>query len=388
MKYLVLLCDGMSDYPVESLGNKTILEYANTSNFDYLAKNGRCGFIKTTPDGFYPGSDICNLSIFGYDPVKYYTGRSPIEAASIGIELGKNDFAFRCNFVTLSENYTVMEDFTAHHIDNETAKQLIEELNNQIGKDGIEFYPGVGYRNLLVIRDKDFQLTTTPPHDIIGKKITDFLPKGAGADTILEIMEKGKELLKHYNSSANGIWLWGEGKRPSLPKFKDLYNVDGAVIAAVDLVRGIGKLAGLELINVPNVTGFIDTNFEGKAQYAIDTLKEKDYIFIHVEAPDEAGHMGRADLKVQAVENINNIMLPILIEGLKQFSEYRILITPDHPTPIKLRTHAAELVPAIIYGTGIEKDDNLYYNEYIKPSFTIHEGYKIADFFINNRSIA
>ncbi|MCA1926972.1 MAG: cofactor-independent phosphoglycerate mutase [Calditerrivibrio sp.] len=387
MKYFVLLCDGMSDYRIESLGNKTIIEYANTSNFDFLAKNGKCGFIKTTPDGMYPGSDICNLSIFGYDPTKYYTGRSPIEAASIGINLGEKDFAFRCNFVTLADNYTVMEDFTAHHIDNYSAKRLISKLQDYFSSEGLEFYPGVGYRNLLVIRDAEFNLKTTPPHDIIGKKIDSFIPQGDGSGKINHIMNRAIDILKSENSSANAIWLWGEGRKPSLPNFKDLYGVDGSVIAAVDLIRGIGRLAGLEVIDVPGVTGFIDTNFEGKARYAVESLKNKDYVFVHVEAPDESGHMGRTDLKIQAVENINNIMLPIIIEGLKQFGEFRILITPDHPTPISLRTHAAELVPAIIYGTSVEPDENMFYSEFIKPSFIINEGYKIADFFINSRSI-
>lgn len=388
MKYFVLLCDGMSDYRIPELGNKTILEYANTSNFDLLAKQGRCGFIKTTPDGMYPGSDICNLSIFGYNPAEVYTGRSPIEAASIGVELGENDFAFRCNLVKLSENHSVMESFTAHHIDNDSAKMVIAKLQEEFKNEDIEFYAGVGYRNLMVIRNADFKLKTTPPHDITGKEIYEYLPKGDGAERVLDIMKKGTEIVQSLGTSANAIWLWGEGKRPKLENFKVMYGVDGSVISAVDLVRGIGKLAGMNIINVPGATGFVDTNYEGKAQYAIDSLKEYDYVFVHVESPDESGHMGRVDLKVKSVEDINNRMLPIIIEGLKSFGEYRILITPDHPTPISLKTHAAELVPAIIAGTGVESDENTQYSEYIKPSFIINEGYKIAEFFIMSRSIA
>ncbi|MCX8084991.1 MAG: cofactor-independent phosphoglycerate mutase [Calditerrivibrio sp.] len=388
MKYFVLLCDGMSDYRIPELGNKTIMEYANTSNFDRIAKMGRCGFIKTTPDGMYPGSDICNLSVFGYNPAEVYTGRSPIEAASIGVELGERDFAFRCNLVTLSDEGKIMEDFTAHHIDNGSAKRVINALNEQFSRKGYEFYSGVGYRNLLVIRDAEFVLKTTPPHDIIGKEIYGYLPKGEGADIILDIMEKGSSVAKSLGTSANAIWLWGEGRKPKLRAFKDLYGVDGAVIAAVDLVRGIGKLAGMEIINVPGATGFVDTNYEGKAEYAINALKEKDYVFVHVEAPDESGHMGRIDLKVQSVENINNRMLPIILEGLQEFGDFRILITPDHPTPISLRTHAAELVPAVIAGTSVEPDGNSEYNEFINPSFIINEGYKIAEYFIKSRSIA
>ncbi len=388
MKYFVLLCDGMSDYRIPELGDKTILEYADTSNFDLLAKQGRCGFIKTTPDGMYPGSDICNLSVFGYNPAEVYTGRSPIEAASIGVELGENDFAFRCNLVTLSEDGTIMDNFTAHHIDNDSAKMVINNLQEAFKNDGVEFYAGVGYRNLMVIRDAEFKLKTTPPHDIIGREIHDYLPQGDGAQRILDIMRKGSEIVKSLGTSANAIWLWGEGKRPKLENFKSLYGVDGSVISAVDLVRGIGKLAGMNIINVPGATGFIDTNYEGKAQYAIDSLKDHDYVFVHVEAPDESGHMGRIDLKVRSVEDINKRMLPIIIEGLKSFGEYRILITPDHPTPISLRTHAAELVPAIIAGSGVEPDENIEYNEYLNPSFMINEGYKIAEYFIKSRSIA
>jgi len=388
MKYFVLLCDGMSDYKIPELGNKTILEYADTSNFDKIAKEGRCGLIKTTPDGMYPGSDICNLSIFGYNPADVYTGRSPIEAASIGVELSENDFAFRCNLVTLSEDGTVMEDFTAHHIDNDSAKMIINKLQEDLKNENIEFYPGVGYRNLMVIRNSDFRLKTTPPHDIIGKKIKEYLPEGEGADRILDIMGKGAEIVKNMGTSANAIWLWGEGKRPNLKAFRSLYGIDGAVISAVDLVRGIGKLAGMKVINVPGATGFVDTNYEGKAEYSISALKDHDYVFVHVEAPDESGHMGRIDLKIKSVEDINKRMLPIIMEGLKSFGEYRILITPDHPTPISLRTHVAEPVPAIIAGSGVEADENHTYNEFVKPSFNVTEGYKIAELFIKSRSIA
>jgi 2,3-bisphosphoglycerate-independent phosphoglycerate mutase len=388
MKYFVLLCDGMSDYKIPELGNKTILEYADTSNFDKIAKEGRCGLIKTTPDGMYPGSDICNLSIFGYNPADVYTGRSPIEAASIGVELSENDFAFRCNLVTLSEDGTVMEDFTAHHIDNDSAKMIINKLQEDLKNENIEFYPGVGYRNLMVIRNSDFRLKTTPPHDIIGKKIKEYLPEGEGADRILDIMGKGAEIVKNMGTSANAIWLWGEGKRPNLKAFRSLYGIDGAVISAVDLVRGIGKLAGMKVINVPGATGFVDTNYEGKAEYSISALKDHDYVFVHVEAPDESGHMGRIDLKIKSVEDINKRMLPIIMEGLKSFGEYRILITPDHPTPISLRTHVAEPVPAIIAGSGVEADENHTYNEFVKSSFNVTEGYKIAELFIKSRSIA
>ncbi|MGA1862703.1 cofactor-independent phosphoglycerate mutase [Deferribacter thermophilus] len=382
MKYVVLLCDGMSDHKIEQLGNKTILEYANVDNFNKLAKEGICGLIHTTPKGWYPGSDICNLSIFGYNPKEVYTGRSPIEAASIGIQLNEKDYAFRCNLVSLDKNYETMEDFSAYHIDNDTAKQAISYLNDNLKEYGVEFYSGVGYRNIMVVRNKEFDVKTTPPHDIMGKKIDRYLPVGENSQFLVELIKKSWGLLSDKFGKANSIWLWGEGKKPTLTPFHEKFGLNGAVIAAVDLVRGIGKLANMKIIDVPGATGFIDTNFKGKAKYAVEALKEVDYVYIHVEAPDEAGHMGSIEEKVKAVENINNLMLPVIIEGLREYKEYRLLIAPDHPTPVKLRTHVAEPVPAIIWGSDIEPDKNTFYNEFINPSFVFNDGYKIADFFI------
>ncbi len=390
MKYLVLLCDGMSDERQPSLGDKTIIEYAQTPNMDRLAKEGECGLVHTTPEGFPPGSDICNLSVFGYDPRKYYTGRSPLEAASMGIALGPNDMAFRCNLVSLagsleSEGFadgTVMEDFSAHHIDNNSAGVAIERLKKLFAGSGIEFYQGLSYRHLVVVRDMDLSAGTTPPHDISGQKIAEYLPKGRDGDFVYGIMRKAGQVFDGETGKANSIWLWGQGKRPAMPLFKDLYGVDGAVIAAVDLIKGIGLCAGMDLIKVPGATGFIDTNFEGKASYAIEALKNRDYVFIHVEAPDEAGHMGSIEHKVTAVERIDSIMLPVITEGLKQFGDHRILLMPDHPTPVRIKTHSATPVPAILYGTGIKPDGNNAYSEFITPSFNLKDGYKIAERFL------
>lgn len=385
MKYLVLLCDGMSDHKIDELGGKTVMQYADTSNFDLMASRGVCGLIHTAPGGFYPGSDICNLSVMGYDPFKYYSGRSPLEAGAMGIALGENDMAFRCNLVTLTPDGKVMDDFSAHHITGEDAKNAVKALNALFAADGVEFYPGVGYRNIMVMRDVDFELKTTPPHDIMGQEVEKYLPSGKGSDRIRAILAKSAEVFKNgQHGKANGIWLWGEGKRPMLPLFKDLYGLDGSVIAAVDLIKGIGTFAGMKIINVPGATGFIDTNFEGKAEYAVKAFETSDYVFLHVEAPDEAGHMGSVEEKVRAAENINNRMLPILLDGLRSFGDFRILVTPDHPTPVKIRTHVNEPVPAIIYGTGVEADTNTEYNEFIKPSFIIDEGYKIAEYFLKS----
>lgn len=383
MKYLVLLCDGMSDERQPSLNNKTIIEYAKTPNMDYLASEGTCGLIHTTPEGMPPGSDICNLSIFGYNPRKYYTGRSPLEAASMGIKLGPDDMTFRCNLVSLSADGKVMEDFSAHHIDNAKAAVAVKRLQEIFKDDGIEFYQGLSYRHLMVVRNKNLDVITTPPHDITGKEVKEYLPKGPDAKFLNDIMAKAKAAFGSDTDAANNIWLWGQGKRPDMPVYKDMYGLNGAVIAAVDLIKGIGVCAGMEIIEVPGVTGFIDTNFKGKAAYAIEALKEKDYVFVHVEAPDEAGHMGSIETKLTAVERIDSEMLPIIIEGMKQFGEYRVLITPDHPTPVKIKTHMALPVPAILYGSGIPKDSNNTYGEDIKPSFNLRDGYKIAEMFFS-----
>lgn len=384
MKYIVLLCDGLADRPLKSLGDKTILQSANIPNINKTAEEGMCGFIQTTPDGMAPGSDICNLSVFGYDPRNYYTGRSPLEAVSMGINLSDNDVAFRCNTVTIKNG--IMESFTAHHIEEKYVENIINALNKEFSGEDIEFYKGVGYRNLMVLRNADkMNLKLTPPHDITDKEVAEYLPKGEGSELIRSIMERASK--KVFDGSidtgkATSIWLWGEGKRPSLPKFKDLYGVKGAVISAVDLVRGIGVCAGMDIIKVPNITGFTDTNFKGKAEYAVNALNEFDYVFIHVEAPDEAGHLGSIEEKTKAIELIDKEMMPVIINGLKKYNSYRLLITPDHATPIELKTHSAEPVPALLWGTGIEADNNTRYDENISASFNLKDGYKIAELLI------
>lgn len=385
MKYIVLLCDGLADRPIKELNNKTIIEYANIPNINSLALKGKCGYIKTTPDNMAPGSDICNLSIFGYDPRKYYTGRSPLEAVSMGIKLNDNDIAFRCNTVTIKDN--IMESFTAHHIEEKYVENIINALNEEFNNQSVEFYKGVGYRNLMVMRNAKGKIfNTTPPHDISDKNILEYLPNGNDSDLLLNIMKQAEE--KVFKSGidtgkATNIWLWGQGARPVLPAFIDEYKLKGAVISAVDLIRGIGVCAGMDIIKVPNITGFTDTNFKGKAEYAIDALKNHDYVFIHVEAPDEAGHLGSIEEKIKAIELIDSEMMPILMKGMEEIKECRILITPDHATPIELKTHSAEKIPAILYGSGMEADENKIYSENIKPSFDLIDGYKIAELLIN-----
>ncbi len=390
MKYLVLLCDGLADRPIASLGNKTIIEAANIPNIDKLAKDGECGLVNTVPKGMPAGSDVCNLSIFGYNPAKYYTGRSPLEAASIGVELNENDTTLRCNFVTLDNNNSIMKDFTANHIDGIYSENIINALN-EVFKDepNIEFYRGVSYRHLVVLRDININPETTPPHNITGQEISSYLPKGNGGDLLQKIMDKAQVVFngKVDTAKANAIWLWGSGRKPELPSYKDLYGLSGAVISAVDLIKGIGVCANLEVINVPGATGFLDTNFEGKAEYAVKALDKHDYVFVHVEATDECGHMGSVEKKIKAIEEIDSRMLPIIMNGIKKFGDYRILVVPDHPTPIELKTHSKEPVPAIIYGSGIKADDNTFYSENINPTFNIKDGYKLAEYFFNYKIV-
>ncbi len=367
MKYVVIVGDGMADYPVQGLKGKTPLMVAKTPHMDWLARHGEIGLVRTIPDGFNPGSEIANLSIFGYDPIRYYTGRGPLEAASLGVRLKSDDLAFRCNLVTLrgDGNKTMMEDFSAGHITDEEAKEIILYLDQAMGTNDIQFYPGVSYRHLTVLKDgatkySDLEkLELTPPHDIIGKEISPFLPKKGRGDKILSLMSESQRLLKNHPINlareakglkpANSIWLWGQGRSPQMSTLKERFGVEGYVISAVHLLRGIGILAGLEVLKVPGATGYFDTNYEGKTQYALRGLKEKDFVYVHVEAPDEAGHMGDLRLKIESIEAFDEKIVGAILKGMSDFERYRILVLPDHPTPLSVRTHTADPVPYVIY---------------------------------------
>jgi 2,3-bisphosphoglycerate-independent phosphoglycerate mutase len=360
----------MADYPVEVLKGKTPLMVAKTPHMDWLARHGEMGLVRTVPDGFNPGSEIANLSIFGYDPIRYYTGRGPLEAASLGVKLQPDDVAFRCNLVTLKVDgtETVMEDFSADHITDDEARKIIIDLDKEIGTKDIQFYPGVSYRHLVVFKGgaskySDLEkLKLTPPHDIIGRVISPFLPgihgKG-GEDQILFLMNESQRLLKNHpvNLSregrglkpANSIWLWGQGRTPQMVTLKERFGIEGYVISAVHLLKGIGIFAGLEVLEVPGATGYFDTNYDGKAQYALRGLREKNFIYVHVEAPDEAGHMGDLRLKIEAIETFDEKIVGSILKGMKNFERYRILVMPDHPTPLAIRTHTADPVPYVIY---------------------------------------
>ena len=378
MKYIVIVGDGMADYPIEGLNGKTPLMIARTPHMDWMAKHGEIGLVRTVPDGFNPGSEIANLSIFGYDPVCYYTGRGPLEAASLGVKLHSNDIAFRCNLVTLQfhREKIIMEDFSAGHITSDEARIIISDLNREMGTHDIQFYPGVSYRHLVMMRDGAARfsnlekLELTPPHDILGKEIAPFLPefKGnsesksfgrGGADQILKLMSGSQQILRNHPANlareakglrpANSIWLWGQGRSPQMAPLKKRFGIEGYVISAVHLLKGIGIFAGLKVLEVPGATGYFDTNYEGKAQYALQGLEEKDFLYVHVEAPDEAGHMGDLQLKIEAIEAFDEKIVGTILRGMNRFRRYRVMVLPDHPTPISIRTHTSDPVPYVIY---------------------------------------
>lgn len=366
MKYLVVLCDGMADTPNAALNGKTPMECANKPNMDSLAKDAEVGMCRTVAAGLKPGSDVANLSVMGYDPAVCYTGRSPLEAASIGVDLKPTDVALRCNTVTLSneENYEdkTMVDYCAGDISTEEAHQIIETVEKELGSDIYRFYGGVSYRHCLVVDNGTTDLgNMTPPHDISGRVIGEYLSKSENAAPLIDLMKKSYEILKNHPVNierrkkglheANSIWLWGEGRRPQLENFKEKNGVSGCVVSAVDLLKGIGICAGMETPEVEGATGYIDTNFEGKTQAGIDAFKRgTDLVYLHFEAPDECGHRGEAQNKVKAIEMIDSRVLTKMLGYLNGCGDdYRILIMPDHPTPLETMTHSAEPVPFLIY---------------------------------------
>lgn len=360
MKYLVLLGDGMADWPLEELEGKTPLEAASTPWMDLLAQRGQLGRTITVPEGMPPDSSIANMSLFGYDPRRFYPGRGPLEAAALGIPMEEGDVAFRCNLVTLSEDGEVLLDYSAGHISSDEARGLFSYLQERLGDRKYEFFSGVGFRGLLVVRKLGAVPETTPPHDIMGQGIRPHLPKGRGAEGILELMEKAKELLKGHPlnrerarrglNPANGIWPWGGGLKPKLQPFRDRFGLQGAVVAGVDLIRGIGALLGLKVIRVPGATGFIDTDYRAKAEAGLRALEEVDFLYLHVEAPDEASHMGSLEEKIRAIERFDAEVVGRVYKGLEEKGEpFRILVATDHPTPLGLRTHVRGEVPFVLY---------------------------------------
>jgi 2,3-bisphosphoglycerate-independent phosphoglycerate mutase len=364
-KYVVLLGDGMADYPVAELGGRTPLQAARTPNLDRLAQKGILGLAPTVPAGFPPGSDVANLSVFGYDPADHYTGRAPLEAVAMGVNLGPTDVAFRCNLVTLSreDRDIYMEDFSAGHISSEEAKRIITDLGKEIGDEEFQFYPGVSYRHLMVWRNGEgsLRLKTTPPHDITGRNISSHIPEGDGEEEILWLMNRARKILPTHpvnqerqragKKPANAIWLWGQGRAPALEPMTRRFGIRGSVISAVDLIKGIGFYAGLEIVNVPGATGYLDTNYAGKAEYALKALADKDFVYLHVEAPDEAAHNGSLRDKIQAIEDFDGKIVEPILDGLKEYETFRVLVLPDHFTPLTLKTHSSEPVPFVVFSS-------------------------------------
>jgi 2,3-bisphosphoglycerate-independent phosphoglycerate mutase len=377
MKVIILLGDGMSDIAYSELGNKSPLQYAATPNMDFMARHGQVGLAHTVPTGLPPGSDVANLSVFGYDPRSCYTGRSPLEAISMGVALAADDVAFRMNLVTLKPQGSsiYMQDFSAGHISTEEARSLIETLQQELGSSEIEFHPGVGYRHLMVWRGGKDGMKSTPPHDITGKAILGALPTGDGADRLNNIMNHAQMVLHNHpintrrkeqgNLPANSVWLWGHGKTPQIETYQEKFGLSGAVISAVDLIKGIGICAGLDSISVAGATGYIDTNYLGKGEAALAALENHDFVYVHVEAPDEASHEGNMQHKLQAIEDFDQQVVGTVLEGIKKFADYVILCMPDHPTPVKLMTHTADPVPFVMYrGEAGEGNGAIAYDEF------------------------
>ena len=365
-----MLCDGMADEPNEALGNSTPMEKANKPCMDSLAAKAEVGIVKTVAEGLKPGSDVANLSVLGYEPAVYYSGRSPLEAASIGIDLKDTDVTLRCNLVTLSdeedyEKKTIL-DYCADDISSEEAKILIEYIQEKLGNDVFRFYPGVSYRHCLVWSNGNpHPGVLTPPHDITGKVITDYIPKGEAVDELYDLMKKSYDLLKDHpvnqariargKRPANSIWLWGEGTKPLLDNFSEKFGIKGSMISAVDLLKGIAICAGMNSVDVDGATGYLDTNFDGKCKAAIEEFKNgADLVYIHVEAPDECGHRGEIENKVKAIEMIDEHILGPVVEFLKGYDDFAVLVCPDHPTPLSIRTHTSTPVPYLIYDSKNE----------------------------------
>jgi 2,3-bisphosphoglycerate-independent phosphoglycerate mutase len=369
MKYLVLLCDGMADRPNAVLGGKTPMELANKPIIDKLAKTAEVGLCKTVGKGLKPGSDVANLSVLGYDPYVCYTGRSPLEAASIGVDLKETDVALRCNIVTLSdeENYAdkTMVDYCAGDISTAEAHKIIETVEKELGNDIYKFYGGVSYRHCLVVDNGTTELgNMVPPHDISGKVVGEYLSDNENAKPLIDLMKKSYDILKNHPvnlerrekglNEANSIWLWGEGRKPALQNFFEKNGVKGCIVSAVDLLKGIGICADMLTPEVEGSTGYLDTNFEGKAQAGIDAFKNGcDLVYLHIEAPDECGHRGEAENKVKAIELIEERTLKIMLSYLESCDDdYRILIMPDHPTPLEIKTHSSDPVPYLLYDSS------------------------------------
>jgi 2,3-bisphosphoglycerate-independent phosphoglycerate mutase len=393
-KYVIIVPDGAADEPIEQFENKTILEAAKTPNMDSISTQGRQGLVRTVPEKMEAGSDVAQMSLLGYNPKKYYTGRAPIEAVAMNINLSPNDWVFRCNLVTIADGK--MADHSAGHISSEEGKQLIEEMNTHFGNNQIRFYTGVSYRHLLVCKDMDFDVQTFPPHDNIGIDKDKILPRGKGAETLIDLMARSNQLFVNHEinkvradlgeNAASSIWLWGHGKKARMESFEKRFGLKGAAITAVDLVRGLSKLIGFDVIEVPGATGFVDTNYKGKADAAIKALEKYDIVFVHIEGPDEAGHSGNAPMKKKAVELIDKLIVGPVYDALQHYDSWRILVMPDHPTPVSTMAHSANPVPFAMAGTKVTGILHTSFSEAnaAESGFKIDNGFELMEYFLKS----
>ena len=400
MKYVVILGDGMADRPIERLGNKTPLQVAKKPNIDALAMQGEVALADTIPKGMAPGSDTANLSVMGYNPEIYYTGRSPLEAVSMGINMEVDDICFRCNLVTLSEKESyedkVMLDHSASEITTEEAGELIAAIDQAFSDAILKFYPGISYRHALIWKKGSLNVTLEPPHNILESRIKDYLPKGDFSDLILEMQKRSYEILNDHPinldranrnlNKANSIWIWGEGTKPSLTSFQEKYGKKGAMVSAVDLLKGIAIASDMTSIDVEGADGSLHTNYEGKVRASLEALKAgHDFVYLHIEAPDECGHRGELENKILAIEFIDEKVVKPLVKGLTELEEpYRILIMPDHPTPVEIRTHTTDPVPYVLYDSRRVLEDHLTYDEVMaeKNGVRFKKGHELMGYFL------
>jgi len=393
-KYAIIVPDGAADEPLEQFDNKTVLEAAHIPNMDKVSTLGRQGLVRTIPVDMEAGSDIAQMSLLGYDPRRYYTGRAPIEAAARDIKLSLEDWIFRCNLITIADGK--MADHSAGHISTVEACKLIKELDDQLGNEKIRFHTGVSYRHLLVFKELDFDVQTYPPHDHIGAAIEKILPRGKGAEMLIDLMARSQQLFNNHDinkvrkdlgeNQVSSIWLWGQGKRAQMEHFQKRFGLKGVTITAVDLVKGLSKLIGFDLIDVPGATGFIDTNYQGKASAAIKALEEYDIVFVHIEAPDEASHNGNAEMKKKAVEQIDKYIVGPVLEALQDYESWRILVMPDHPTPVRSCAHSPEPVPFAMAGDNVGGILHTTFSEAnaAKSGFRIENGFELMEYFLKS----
>ena len=393
-KYAIIVPDGAADEPLEQFDNKTVLQAAEIPNMDKISTQGRQGLVRTIPVDMEPGSDVAQMSLLGYDPLTFYSGRAPIEAVARNIDLSAEDWVFRCNLVTISDGK--MADHSAGHISTEEAGKLINELNDRFGNEQICFYTGLSYRHLLVVKGRDFDVQTHPPHDCIGKSVEKILPRGKGAEMLIDLMACSQQLFSNHDvnkvrkdlgeNQVSSIWLWGQGRKARMESFKKRFGVDGAAITAVDLAKGLSMLIGFDLIDVPGATGFVDTNYQGKASAAIEALDKYDLVFVHIEAPDEASHNGSASMKKKAVEQIDKFIVGPVFEALQGYESWRILVLPDHPTPISSRAHSSEPVPFAMAGTDVSGILHTTFSEAnaARSGFRIDNGFELMEYFLKS----